>query len=367
VQAWASSYQSIVHMLSGGLDSSIILACLAQSAARPQMACLNYYSAGSNTDERDYARLAAAGSGMEVIERERNSALSLEPLLRIRESPIPTDYFFYLDEGRCEAELAQQHGAGAVFTGYGGDQIFYRSQAWRGAADFLLSHGAGPALVEVALDAARMDRTSVWSVLGKATRDGVLRRRWSLQDERGVGPKTILRGDVVRDISRDSDLVHPWIREPGDVPNGKIFHAYQMLFPAEFYNPLGADAHPELVTPLFSQPLLELAMRIPTWLLTRGGWDRAMARRAFERDLPRRIVTRRTKGGQEEHAKAILVRNITFAREMLLDGQLIRERILERDQVAEALGRGPARLGSGNAELYACLSAEAWLRRWSVA
>ena len=364
VHAWASCYDSIVHMLSGGLDSSIIFACLRQAPTRPRMACLNYYSAGCNTDEREYARLVAHGSGCEVIERERDSGVSLAPLLRVRESPIPSDYFIYLDEGRCESEVAREHGAGALFSGYGGDQLFYRSEAWLGAGDFLLSHGVGPALFEVALDAARMDRTSVWNVLGKTARDGVLRRRWSVGGGRSTGRKTLLCDDAAHDISRDSDLVHPWIREPGRAPNGKIFHAYQLLFPGDFYHPLRVEAGPELVTPLFSQPLLELAMRIPTWLLTRGGWDRAMARRAFEHDLPRRIVTRQTKGGQEEHAKAILVRNVKFARELLLEGHLVRERILERDQVAEVLAPGPARFGSGNAQLYGCLSAEAWVRQW---
>ena len=366
VHAWASSYSSILHLLSGGLDSSIIFACLKDAPARPQMACLNYFSTGSNTDEREYARLAMGGADCELIERERNSGLSLEPLLRIRKSAIPGDYFFYLDEGRCEAQLAAEHGAGALFSGYGGDQIFYRSHASFAASDFLMSHGAGPALFEVALDAARMDRTSVWSVLGKAAKLGLLGKRWSPGDEHVLGPKTVIRREVAHDISRDSDLVHPWLRVPALAPHGKVFHAYQLLFPADFYNPLGSAGDPELVTPLFSQPLLELAMRIPTWLLTRGGWDRAVARRAFQHALPRQIVTRRTKGGQEEHAKAILVRNLGFARSLLLDGHLVRERILERDQVAEALSPGPARLGGGNVELYGCLSTEAWLRQWTA-
>jgi asparagine synthase (glutamine-hydrolysing) len=364
VHAWASSYPSLVHLLSGGLDSSIILASLKQAPSRPKMACLNYYSSGSNTDERHYARLAAEGSGCEVIERERNSLLSLEPLLRIRPSPIPTDYFGYLDEGRCEAQVAREQGARAIFWGHGGDQLFYRTDAWLGATDFLMSQGASPALFEVALDAARMDRTSVWRVLGRAVGHYVTRRPWSPTTEFVPRRKTILRQEVVHDISRDSDLVHPWLLAPGRAPNGKIFHAWQLLFPAEYYNPLGSESDPEQVTPLFSQPLLELAMRIPTWLLTLGGWDRAMARRAFEQDLPRRIVTRQTKGGQEEHAKSILVRNITFARELLLDGHLVREQLVERDQLAEALTPGPAQLRSGNAELYDCLSAEAWARKW---
>jgi len=216
----------------------------------------------------------------------------------------------------------------------------------------------------VALDAARMDRTSVWHVLGRAVGHYVTRRPWSPTTEFVPRRKTILRQEVVHDISRDSDLVHPWLLSPGRAPNGKIFHAWQLLFPAEYYNPLGSESDPEQVTPLFSQPLLELAMRIPTWLLTLGGWDRAMARRAFEQDLPRRIVTRQTKGGQEEHAKSILVRNITFARELLLDGHLVREQLLERNQLAEALAPGPTQLLGGNAELFDCLGAEAWARKW---
>jgi asparagine synthase (glutamine-hydrolysing) len=366
VHAWASSYRSIVHLLSGGLDSSIILACLKDAPVRPRMACLNYFSAGSNTDERGYAKLAAGSAGFEIIERERDSTLSLAPLLRIRSSATPMDYFFYLDEGRGDAGVAREHGATAVFSGFGGDQLFYRSHAALAAGDFLMSQGAGPALFEVALDAARMDRISVWAVLGKAARAALLRRPWSLQQEHTARPKSLIRREVRRDISRDSDLVHPFLQAPGRTPNGKIFHASQLLSPGPFYNPLGSDDDPEPVTPLFSQPLLELAMRLPTWLLTQGGWDRAVARRAFERDLPRQIVTRRTKGGQEEHAKALLTRNMDFVRNLLLDGHLVRERILERDQVTETLAPGPARLRSGNVELYACLSAEAWVRRWTT-
>ena len=367
VHAWASSYSSIIHLLSGGLDSSIIFSCLKDAPSQPRITCLNYFSPGSNSDERHYAQLVLDGSGIELIERERDSSVSLDALLRVQKAPMAADYFFYLDEGRGEAQLAREHDARAVFSGYGGDQLFYRSRAALAAGDYLDRHFAGPALFEVALDAARMDRISVWKVLGQAMRAAWLGRRWSVEDERVAGRKSVIRDEVSEYISRDSDLVHPWLRSGERAPGGKRFHAYQLMFPANFYNPLGGDADPEPVTPLFSQPLLELAMRIPTWLHTRGGWDRAMARRAFEHDLPRKIVTRRTKGGQEEHAKTILLRNVGFASNLLLDGYLVRERIVARNQVAEALSPGPRRFLSGNVELYGCLSAEAWVRQWVAA
>jgi asparagine synthase (glutamine-hydrolysing) len=365
VHAWASSYSSILHFLSGGLDSSIVLACLRDAPTRPKITCVNFHSPGAHSDEREYARLVARDAGYELLERERDSALSLESLLRIRRSAVPRDYFVFLDEGRYEAEIAREHGATALFTGYGGDQIFFQSRAAHAAGDFLTRHGLSAALLEVALDAARVDRLSIWSVLGKAFAAAWFGKRWSPYQERFV-PHSIIPDRIVQDISRDSDLVPPMLRSPSGAPNGKRFHAYGTMFPAEFYHPLASETHPEQVSPLFSQPLLEVAMRIPTWLLTRGGWDRAMARRAFQHDMPQRIVVRRTKGGREGHSKALLLRNMDFVRSLLLDGNLVRQRILERRQVAEILAPGPGRLRSGNVELHECLSAEAWVRQWAT-
>jgi asparagine synthase (glutamine-hydrolysing) len=369
VQAWASSHRSIVHLLSGGLDSSIVLACLRDSLTSsqpPQLTCLNFHSPGSNTDERGYSRIAARGIDCEVIERPRDSALSLEPLLQIHRTCIPGNNFFYLDGGRVEAELAVEKGSTVVFSGYGGDQLFYQSRARYAAADYLTRHGIGPALFGVALDAARMDRMSVWGVLRAAVTHGLLHRRWSQRHEVGEY-RPLVRDEIVQDIKHDDSLLHPWFRAPRGLSSGKLWHAHQLLFPMNFYHPLGSETDPEPVAPLFSQPLLELALRIPTWLLTLGGWDRALARRAFQHDVPKAIVTRRTKGGQEEHAKSILVRNIGFARELLLQGTLVREKILDRDRIADVLSGRPSRTATSNVELYACLSVEAWLQQWAPA
>jgi asparagine synthase (glutamine-hydrolysing) len=301
-----------------------------------------------------------------MVERPRLSALSLEPLLHVRKSCIPGDNYFYLDGGRVESELAAEKQATALFSGYGGDQLFYQARARFGAAEYLSHHGIGPGLFTVALDAARVDRLSVWSVLREALVHGLFGRRWSQRNEVGVR-RALVNTDVIRDISRDESLLHPWLRAPGRASSAKLWHTYQLLFPYDFYHPLGSDSDPEFVTPLFSQPLVELVLRIPTWLLTLGGWDRALARRAFQHDMARQIVTRRTKGGREEHAKSILVRNIGFARELLHDGRLVQAGILDKDRVVDVLSGRPTRTASSNVELYACLSVEAWLRQWQAA
>ena len=71
VHSWASLYPGILQMLSGGLDSSIVLGCLADAPTQPKITCLNYRNARDRcTDERSYARVASARVACALVERE---------------------------------------------------------------------------------------------------------------------------------------------------------------------------------------------------------------------------------------------------------------------------------------------------------
>jgi asparagine synthase (glutamine-hydrolysing) len=364
VQAWASDHDSIVHTLSGGLDSSIVMACLQDAPSRPRVTCINYHSPGSDTDERSFARLAAQRAGVELIERERNPGLSFEPLLRMRKASVPPiTFLYYLENNPVEAQLAAEYGATAVFSGNAGDQLFYQAKGSFAAGDYVSRHGLRWSLFDIAMDAARMDKVSVWKVLGGAVMQGRSGRQWRPSHDAGHF-RQLLATEVVAATAQDESFIHPQFRTPGRYPSGKLYHAYSLLFAPDFYTPTGRPADPELVTPLYSQPLLELLLRTPTYLLTKGGWDRATARRAFQHDVPREIITRQTKGGMEEHAKEIFRRNMGLVRELLLDGFLVQEGILDRKKLHEALSGNPTRLGVGTVELYDYFGAEAWLRQW---
>lgn len=366
VHAWASGYGTILHTLSGGLDSSIVLSCLQDAPSRPRIVCLNLHSPGSNTDERLYARLAAARAGCELIERERNGRLDLTQSVKLHRTPTPESYLPYLEINPHEAALAASAHVTGSFSGLGGDQLFYQSRAFFAASDYVQRIGVRIPLFRIALDAARIDRLSVWAVLRRALVYGVWGRTWSIRDEPALH-KTLIRTDVIDEVARATGaghLVHPLFRAPATALSGKVWHAWQLQIPPPgFCNPLAQTDYPESVTPLYSQPLIEVLLRIPTYFLTIGGWDRAVARRAFQRDVPREIITRQAKGGQEEHARAVLARNIGFVRGLLLEGALVAHGILDRDQLEDVLSGRPTRMRTGCAELYEYLGAEAWLRR----
>lgn len=121
VRAWASCYGSIIHMLSGGLDSSIVAGCLGVVPNRPNVVCLNLRPEAQEGDERYFARLAARRAGLELIEGEwRSSDRSLQSLLDTRKHATPTMTTVYSETDRLLQRLAQERGAEAVFSGQGG-------------------------------------------------------------------------------------------------------------------------------------------------------------------------------------------------------------------------------------------------------
>jgi asparagine synthase (glutamine-hydrolysing) len=362
VQAWTLERGSILHTLSGGLDSSIIASCLARMSAHPSVTALSLYSPGSNTDEREFARLAAERAGIPMMERERDINVRLESLRSVHRSVSPENYLFCLDR-RLQMQVVRECGAQAVMTGWGGDQVFYQSQAVYGVAEYLRHHGFHAGLFGAAMDAARMDRASVWRVLRGAFRETLTGRRWDCRDETGQFKK-LLRAEVIESTRESDRFIHPWFRsiERG-VPGAKIWHAFQLSQPLEYYNPLHDESDPELIAPLFSQPLIELALRIPVYLHTLRGWDRAIARRAFQEDVPAKIILRQAKGSQEDYVRGILMRQFKFARQVLLDGRLVKEGILDRRKLEEAMSAKPGGNQAGASEIYDVLSMELWLDR----
>jgi asparagine synthase (glutamine-hydrolysing) len=363
VHAWASRYAHMLLSLSGGLDSSIVLACLRDAPSQPQITCFHYYPLGADLDERAFARAAAAQAGLDLLERPRDSAFSLQPLLTVHRTPEPTNYPYFLEHSRLDAQLAAERGAAAVVIGYGGDQLFYQEQAQWAPGDYLHRRGLRPGVLRVALDAAQMDRISIWRVLRETASGYLLHQRWSVLQEAGRS-RPLLAPAVIEEARRSAGFLNPLLRHPRGAPSGKLWHAHQVSQPFDFYDPIGRAGEAERLAPLYSQPLMELCLRIPTYVLTQGGWDRAVARRAFYADLPPEIRNRRHKGGIEEHLRLTLEHNRTFLRELLLDGALVRAGIVDRARLAEVLSGRATPVAAGPGELLEYAGIEAWLGRW---
>jgi asparagine synthase (glutamine-hydrolysing) len=361
-RAWASCYDTILFRLSGGVDSSILLSCLAIGGTQADVICVNYHSRGSDSDERHYARLSAARAGRDLIERERDPVFRIDRILQMARTPSPVPYIGWMN-GRADARLAAAHSAAAMFTGAGGDQLFFEFPCWWPVADYLRLRGLDAGFASAAMDAARLGKVSVWRAVALAFVDRV---HPTLLAQEPSNHAALLGQSILRKELRRERFVHPALLRPTGLPIGKRTQTRALMHPVGYYDPFEQGSAPELVNPLLSQPLVELCLGLPTYLLTQGGRGRALARRAFAGDLPPQIATRRSKGGMEEHITEVLLSNLDFARGMLIEGELVRRGLLDRAKVEELLSGRPTPLSGHPSQIHALIGVEAWLSRWSI-
>ncbi len=368
VHTWASCYSGILHNLSGGLDSSIVLSCLATAPTRPHLVCLNYFGSGPQEDERRYARSMARHANVELFEHQLDArSVRVQELLNVRRSPRPWFYLYEIEHGSLEGELAARHGAESLFSGAGGDGVFFQARGELAVTDYLFDHGIGAGLLRTAIDAAQVSRRSIWVLLWQALRTRILQPQWDAVALSKPVTRTIVNGELLTRVRRDKGFAHPWLTPQATrgVPPGILWHIMSISVPPAYYNSFQQGPYPERTLPLLSQPLVELCLRIPTYLLIESGRDRALARRAFERDLPPEIARRQQKGRVDQHVRNILDTNLEFVRELLLDGYLVKRGMLNRVALERYLTRNRSPADFQYSEIlqeHACT--EAWLRSW---
>lgn len=366
-QAWGRFYGNILHRLSGGLDSSVVLGCYKGDARSHELACVTYYVRGGLSDERPWARLAAQAAGCEHIECPRDGRVDFADLLRIAPLAAPASGFSYLEISPLERPIARERKAAAISNGDGGDSLFGRYGTRFAIEDYIRHHGVRPKLLTVAADVSLVRRNSVWKVFGDAVRN-----RFARTVAHGVGKERLRDGRRLvcneafeSAVSQGLQARHPFFKR-GDVPDSTAQRMSLAIQPELFYNPLSRpeDPDPEPIAPLISQPVVELCLRIPIYVHIAGGRDRGVARAAFTPDVPRQILTRQWKDGVQGFAEDILKSNERFIRELLLDGILVRERVLDRESLEKTLSSAPSANGASPGELVDHIATEVWLRSW---
>src|SRR3546814_14803902 len=89
---------------------------------------------------------------------------------------------------------------------------------------------------------------------------------------------------------------HPWLVPPKGALAGSAAHIALLAAAESVTRSRDARVARADISPLIAQPVAEACLRVPSWLWTRDGHNRAIARDAFRAALPPAIVDRRDKG-----------------------------------------------------------------------
>lgn len=369
IGALASQHTHIQLQLSGGLDSSIVLAGLLHAPSKPDVQCIHHYDSGIGADERAFARMAVSGAcqssgrSCEFIEYERTPHCSLEEILSFPRTARPAHCSGYLLHRH--AWLGSASGRESVhFTGMGGDGIFLRFKGNAAAIDYAWHHGIDRKLLRVAFETAQSG-DSFYGVMKDAIYHGVFKKPRRIDASWG-NPCEWVRAGAAQDAARQPAWMRHALAQGHRVSAQKMTHIGRMTFPASILDPFEGAGRWRVVSPISAQPVAELFARIPIYLLMAGAEDRTIARRAFAGLLPDALLSRRVKSYLDDHSVAVTQYHREFIRSMLVDGVLARHGFI--DSVSAEAGIRRVSLDNSAQVLGITgpqLNIEAWLRRWS--
>jgi asparagine synthase (glutamine-hydrolysing) len=365
--AWVTGHDSILHLLSGGVDSSIALASLAQAVGRPRITCVNMYVENTAADERRFARLAAGRMGCELVEAEMPSDINLRDTLKASRTVNPIWAFQSVANSEYLISVARRVGATAMSSAICGDQLFLTGPTIPAAAEFLQLQGLRWEFLRVARICARLDSVSLHGVLLGAFRDAWFKTfdaRWRPLKEIRLAGAGLVDEAAATAAKDDLRFYNPWLRSATRIPVGKRWQIFLLSFDDFYYDSLTTKRYPERIDVTVSQPVADICLRIPTYVHISNGWSRGVARQAFAEDLPSEIRTRVTKGNPMRWASRQVRSNLPFLRELLLDGELVARGLLNRVKVEEALSDDFRKNAYDVTRLFDAVNVETWLAVW---
>lgn len=316
--------------------------------------------------------------GVELRELERDAKIDLSIFDSVPMSPSPLMGYSACFSDPEIARLGEEIGVTAVFDGELGDNVFGRNIHNELLGEIAGTIGMRPAALPVLFDYAVFRRISFWKAL---------RLAWSARSAK-VAPvwdsiayaANVLGTDPLSSrfaaapawhehLATAGRFRHPWMRDLEGIPSGKLLLLYGMAAHTSCATepPFRSLDGPSPASPYASQPVVEVALRIPSHFHIKGGMDRAVARRAFASQLAPDVYRRgNAKGGPILWATGAIENNISYVRERLLDGLLVKERLLDRNKIEQALSPDNLfRTAGVIPEIFLQLYIECWLQRWN--
>lgn len=353
ISSRTSGLKRAVLMLSGGVDSSILAAGLV--GAGVQVEALTLVTRDALGDERDYARAVCDHLGIVLHERQREVEEIDISLSSAAGLPRPSGRVMWQESLRHSLGLACETNAGAIFNGGGGDQVFCSLHSSNPVADALRTFGPGNTAWRMAGILSEITQVPVATIMA----DGI-RRAWLGKRSTGrASDRSMLFGSLGDD--GDNGL-RP---RPGKFLPGQEAHARMIGAGQSYVETLDPRSPSPIVAPLLSQPLVETCLRIPSWLWFGEGLNRYAARQAFASELPERVIFRHSKGTPDSFTAEIFETWRPQIRELLADGELARQGVIDRAAVLEVLDDPRPPRDSRFRRVLQFAEAEAWAAGWA--
>lgn len=338
--------------VSGGLDSAIVAASLTRNGVGARL-WLNAYGSTPESDERHYVRCLGAKLGIDPVSVPHARA----PMTEAGFDAASKDFrpgLNALDRAHNLdwAQRLNEAGAGSLMTGRGGDTILLQNATVDVFVDRWRARGWRALLSKDARELAAANEASLWTFVGEA------RRRDRAQHPLPRRGLSILRPSSAR-LTR-----HPWLKDWDDFGPAKALQIAGLVDSVSRHHPSALTGAVDVRNPLCAQPVIEACLALPAPVLTCGGRERGLARRAFQDRLPLEIVERRSKGDMTKAYGRLVHDNLPFLRAWLVQGRLVDLGLVDPAEADRALTRESLLWHGGYSSIIVLAAFEGWVRRW---
>lgn len=349
VHQWADTDAAVLLELSGGLDSSIVAACLQDTHAR--VACCNLVTPVPGADERRYALQMSDLLRTELHVRTLgfdDAHLDSPPPPH---AVAPGTWFLQHASNALKEAVGAQLGVNSFFSGGGGDTVFCYTRTAAPAADAFRERGMAGGIRAIH-DLAELHQCTVWKA-GRLT----LKKLFS-----APRPPRKAEGSFLAAPAPDLLEPHPWFAAPDDALPGDRERIFDLAGTQVFRDGLARGAKWQLRMPLLSQPVVEACLKVPSWMWIADGRNRAIARDAFADILPGEILHRRSKGTFMNYSGAFYRKRKRRIREYLLTGRLQAQGLLDTDALQRCFDRELAPRDDAFMRIFDLCAVENWVR-----
>ena len=358
-------------LLSGGVDSSLVVSLMQTQSAKP----VRTFSVGFNAD--GYDESAAARSVAQHLGTDHTEFQLTAPLARATIPELASIWDEpFADKSQIPTllvcRLARQHVTVAL-TGDGGDEAFggyarhFLSARIAGVFGLPLPiRRAGAAALQLLSQeylAARHRTVGLGSTALSASQWRKLGRVLGAADERELYARCVEVGDGGAALSRVRDGAD-MVPELPNLPSRLMFRDMARYLPGDILVKLDRASMAvslEARCPLLDHRVIEFAWRVPVSMKIRGGKGKWLLRRALRQYLPDSLVDR-PKHGFNVPVAAWLRGSLRDWADALLDpGRLRQQGLLNSTRVQACWQEHLSGRADRAGELWAILMVQAWL------
>lgn len=353
VEGLASLPGPLAAEMSGGLDSSLVAACLVAAPAVDIRLWLNAYGVTPESDEARWVTPLSQHLGVTPLRvPHRTAPLSaalyqsvnggFRPGLAALDTAHDLEWVLQL----------QAVGARALMTGKGGDSVLMQGAGGDVFTDLRFSQGWSALLSRRARAIAMASEKSLWTLAAEARRA-----------RRGVAAATE-RDDGLLPPDLEGAALAQWRRRCAEFGPAKAMQIAGVTDNISRHGPSRLTEAIDVRHPLCAQPVVETCLATPSAILALDGRDRGLARYAFRDRLPPEILERRSKGDMSRLYGKLILDNLDFLRPWLIHGRLADLEVIDSRAADRLLTRDSLIWRGRYAAILAAAAYEGWVRTW---